>query len=161
VVGYLDYKSRPREYIVARFNEAAAEANLAEEMLRRELYQNAANKAFMALKALTSAIVASELCNLKRDEKRREWYEKVGYAAPTTGLIKIAKDLEALGYKGIEAAVKTALLLHRLAYNGFDPNFVDYLDTDEVVSDIKQVLDFVKTTIQTLSVQVPTRIQQC
>ncbi len=57
--------------------------------------------------------------------------------------------------------MKTALLLHRLAYSGFDPNFVDYLDTDEVVSDIKQVLDFVKTTIQTLSVQVPTRIQQC
>jgi HEPN domain-containing protein len=151
VEGYLDFKSRPKEYVEARIGEARAEAGLAEEMLRRGLYQNAADKAFMALKALVSALVVSRLDALAKDGRRREWYERVGYAAPTTGLVKIAKDLEALGIKGIEATVKTALMLHRYAYNGFDPNFVDYSDVDEVISDIRQVLDFVERAVQQIA----------
>ncbi|MGC9130822.1 MAG: aldehyde ferredoxin oxidoreductase N-terminal domain-containing protein, partial [Pyrobaculum sp.] len=107
VEGYLDLGNRPREFVDARIEEAKAEAKLAEEMLKRELYQNAANKAFMALKALLSALVVLRLDLLTRDAKRGEWYLKVGYAAPTTGLIRIAKDLEALGVAGVEPVVKT------------------------------------------------------
>jgi HEPN domain-containing protein len=147
---YLDFKNRPKEYVKARIEEARAEAKSAEEMLKRQLYQNAANKAFMALKALLSALVVSRLDLLTRDAKRREWYLEVGYAAPTTGLIRIAKDLEALGVAGVEPVVKTALMLHRFAYNGFDPNFVDYSDLEEVVSDVKQVLEYVEKILRQL-----------
>ncbi|AFA38811.1 Archaeal PaREP1/PaREP8 family [Pyrobaculum oguniense TE7] len=49
-----------------------------------------------------------------------------GLRRPGKGLLKIAKDLEALGFKGVEHAARIALGLHRFAHNGFDPNFVDY-----------------------------------
>ena len=143
--GYLDFKTRPREYAKARLMEALTEAKLAEEMLSRELYQNAANKAFTALKALLSALVVLEAIEKIRDEKRREWYMKVGYAAPTTGMLKIAKDLESLGYSGVELATRTALMLRRLAYNGLDPNFVDYADLEEVEADVRQLVDYVRS----------------
>ena len=149
--GYLDFKNKPREYVEARLREAEVEAALAEEMLRRELYQNAANKAYMALKALISALVVQRLDELARDERKREWYERVGYAAPTTGLLRIARDLEALGLKDLEYVTRIALSLHRFAYNGFDPNFVDYTDVDEVESDIRRVVGFVKEALRALS----------
>lgn len=142
--GYLDFKTRPREYAKARLMEALTEAKLAEEMLNRELYQNAANKAFMALKALLSALVVLEVIEKIRDEKRREWYTRVGYAAPTTGMLKIAKDLESLGYSGVELATRTVLTLRRFAYNGLDPNFVDYADLEEVEADVRQLVDYVR-----------------
>ncbi|MEZ0318909.1 MAG: PaREP1 family protein [Pyrobaculum sp.] len=141
--GYLDFKTRPREYAKARLMEALTEAKLAEEMLNRELYQNAANKAFMALKALLSALAVLEVIE-KTDEKRREWYVKVGYAAPTTGMLKIAKDLEAFGYAGVELATRTALMLHRFAYNGLDPDFVDYSDLEEVETDVRRLIEYVR-----------------
>ena len=144
VEGYLDFRNKPKEYVKARIREAEVEAELAEEMLKRGLYQNTANKAFMAFKALASALVVLRLDDLARDEKRREWYMKLGNAAPTTGLLKIAKDLEALGFKGVEHAARIALGLHRFAYNGFDPNFVDYTDVEDVESDIKKLLSFVR-----------------
>lgn len=144
VEGYLDFRNRPKEYIKARIREAEVEAELAEEVLKRGLYQNAANKAFMAFKALASALVVLRLDDLARDEKRREWYMKVGYAAPTTGLLKIAKDLEALGFKGVEHAARIALGLHRFAYIGFDPNFVEYTDIEDVESDVEKLLGFVR-----------------
>jgi len=142
--GFLDFKTNPTEYLRARLREAMVEADLAEEMLRRGLFQNAANKAFMALKALLSALVVKELSRLPVDERRREWYMRVGYSAPTTGIIRIARDLEALGYSGVELMARIALMLHRFAYNGFDPNFVDYVDEEEVAQDIARVISFVR-----------------
>ena len=57
--GHLDAKSR--EYVAAHVLEAAVEAELAEEMLKRGLYQNAADRAFMAFKALANALVVLRL----------------------------------------------------------------------------------------------------
>ncbi len=68
----------------------------------------------------------------------------MGYSATTTGLIGISKDLKKLGID-VEAVVKTALLLHRFSYNGFDPNLVDYRDTDEVKDDIIEVVSWALT----------------
>ncbi len=45
----------------------------------------------------------------------------------------------------VEAVVKTALLLHRFSYNGFDPNLVDYRDPDEVKDDIIEVVSWALT----------------
>ncbi|MGC9105462.1 MAG: PaREP1 family protein [Thermoprotei archaeon] len=142
--GFLDYKQRPRDYVYAKVYEALVEANLSLEMLRRGLLQNAASKAFLSVKSLISALVVSNFAKLieKKPEKEKVWYETIGYSAPTTGLIGVAKDLKELGFE-VETAVKTALLLHKFSYNGFDPNFVDYRDEREVREDVLEVLEWV------------------
>jgi hypothetical protein len=144
VEGFLDYKQRPRDYVYAKVYEALVEANLSLEMLRRGLLQNAASKAFLSVKSLMSALVVSNFAKLieKKPEKERVWYETAGYSAPTTGLIGVAKDLKELGFE-VETAVKTALLLHKFSYNGYDPNFVDYRDEREVREDVLEVLEWV------------------
>ncbi len=65
--------------------------------------------------------------------------------------MRIARDLEALGLKGVEYVTRIALSLHRFAYNGFDPNFVEYIDVEEVESDVRRVVGFVKEAPRTLS----------
>jgi hypothetical protein len=38
--------------------------------------------------------------------------------------------------------IRIALTLHKFSYNGFDPNFVDYRNSEEVISDIKEVIEW-------------------
>ena len=52
-------------------------------------------------------------------DRDRFWYENVGYSAPTTGLIRIARDLRRIGVD-VENVVRIALSLHRFSYNDFD-----------------------------------------
>ncbi|BCU70012.1 PaREP1 family protein [Stygiolobus caldivivus] len=143
----IDYKSDPRAYVYVKMLEALNEAKLSLEMLKRGMLTNASAKAFMAVKAIVSALVVKNLDKVlqSKPEKEKEWYERVGYSAPTTGLIGISYDLEKLGYD-VQLAVKTALLLHSFSYNGFDPNFVNYRDRREVERDIVTVIQFIKSS---------------
>jgi len=141
--GYLDYKSDSKGYIYAKLYDCLVEGKLALEMTRKGLLQNASSKAFLSVKSAVSALVVknlNEIIKLK-DEREKYWYENVGHSAPTTGLIGISKDLKSLGIDA-ENVVRIALTLHRFSYNGFDPNFVDYRNSEEVVSDIKEVVEW-------------------
>ncbi|MCG2907503.1 MAG: PaREP1 family protein [Sulfolobales archaeon] len=141
--GFLDYKSDSKGYIYAKLYDCLVEGRLALEMMRKGLLQNASSKAFLSVKSAVSALVVknlNEIVKLK-DEREKYWYENVGYSAPTTGLIGISKDLKSLGIDA-ENVVRIALTLRRFSYNGFDPNFVDYRNPEEVVSDIKEVTEW-------------------
>ena len=117
----LDYKKDPRSYVRAKVLEGLIEGRLALEMLRKGFLTNSASKAFISVKAIVSALVVKNLDRIIKDkpEKERGWYEKVGYSAPTTGLIGISYDLERLGYD-VGLIVRIALTLHAFSYNGFD-----------------------------------------
>ncbi|MGC9178894.1 MAG: PaREP1 family protein [Vulcanisaeta sp.] len=145
-VGYLDYRKDPRTYVYAKVLDGLVEAKLALEMLIRGLIQNASAKAFMSIKSIVSALIVKNLGKIIEglDERRRTWYEDVGYSAPTTGLIGISRDLKRLDID-TEVIVRTVLSLHRFSYNGFDPNLVDYRDLDEVKGDIIEVINWVLT----------------
>jgi len=129
----LDYKADPRSYVYVKVMETLTEGKLALEMLKKGMITNASSKAFITVKAMVSALVIKNFDKIvqSKSEKEKDWYERVGYSAPTTGLIGISYDLEKLGYD-VQLIVKTALLLHSFSYNGFDPNFVNYKDKGEV-----------------------------
>jgi hypothetical protein len=139
----------PKSYIYVKVMEGLMESKLALEMLRKGMITNASSKAFIAVKAIISALVVKNFDNIlkSKSEKEKDWYERVGYSAPTTGLIGISYDLAKLGYD-VQLIVKTALLLHSFSYNGFDPNFVNYKDKDEVEKDIIMVIEFIKNKVK-------------
>ena len=141
--GYLDYKGNPRAYVYAKVLDGLTEAKLALEILSRGLLQNAAAKAFMSVKSILSALIVSNFGKLVEVvDGRRIWYERVGYSAPTTGLIGISRDLGRIGID-VDKVVRIALSLHRFSCNGLDPNLVDYGDLDEVRDDIIEVVRWV------------------
>ena len=129
-----------RDYVEFRLEEALAELNLAVELLKRGYSRNAAQKAFMAWKALASALVSLNLDRMPRDEEEREWYHKVGFLAPTTGLNGIARRLEELGYNEVVGINSLALKLHRYAYNGLYRGASDYADREDAVEDLKVLI---------------------
>ncbi len=145
----LDYKKDPRSYVHAKAMEGLIEGMLALEMLRRGFLTNAASKAFISVKAIVSALVVKNLDRIIKDkpEKERGWYEKVGYSAPTTGLIGISYDLEKLGYD-VGLIVRIALTLHAFSYNGFDPDLVNYRNEEEVEKDIMNVIQFLTNNVK-------------
>lgn len=145
----LDYKTDPKSYIYVKVMEGLMESKLALEMLRKGMITNASSKAFIAVKAIISALVVKNFDNIlkSKSEKEKDWYERVGYSAPTTGLIGISYDLAKLGYD-VQLIVKTALLLHSFSYNGFDTSFVNYKDKDEVEKDIIMVIEFIKNKVK-------------
>ena len=141
--GYLDYKSDSKGYIYGKLYDCLVEGKLALEMTQKGLLQNASSKAFSSVKSAVGALVVknlNEIIKLK-DEREKYWYENVGYSAPKTGLIGISKDLKSSGID-VENVVRIALTLRRFSYSGFDPNFVDYRNPEEVVSDIKEVVEW-------------------
>ncbi|ADB88379.1 PaREP1 family protein [Saccharolobus islandicus] len=145
----LDYKADPRSYVYVKVMETLTEGKLALEMLKKGMITNASSKAFITVKAMVSALVIKNFDKIvqSKSEKEKDLYERVGYSAPTTGLIGISYDLEKLGYD-VQLIVKTALLLHSFSYNGFDPNFVNYKDKGEVERDILTVVEFIKRNIK-------------
>jgi Archaeal PaREP1/PaREP8 family. len=141
--GYSDYKSDSKGYIYAKLYDCLVEGRLALEMMQKGLLQNASSKAFLSVKSAVSALVVknlNEIVKLK-NEKEKYWCENVGCSAPTTGLIGISKDLKNLVVDAVNI-VRIALTLHRFSYNGFDLNFVEYRNPEEVVSDIKEVIEW-------------------
>jgi len=145
----LDYKKDPRSYVRAKVLEGLIEGRLALEMLRKGFLTNSASKAFISVKAIISALVVKNLDRIIKDkpEKERGWYEKVGYSAPTTGLIGISYDLERLGYN-VGLIVRIALTLHAFSYNGFDPNLVNYRNEEEVEKDIMSIIQFLTNNVK-------------
>jgi hypothetical protein len=141
--GFLDYKRDSKGYIYAELYDCLVEGRSALEMMQKGLLQDASSKAFLSVKSAVSALVVKNLNEIvkSKDEREKYWYENVGYSAPTTGLIGISKVLKSLGID-VENVVRIALTLHRFSYNGLDPNFVDYRNPEEVVSDIKEVIEW-------------------
>ena len=129
-----------QSYINFKLEEAIVELNLAIELLKRGYSRNASQKAFMAWKALLSALVSANLGKMPRDEKEKEWYYKIGFLAPTTGLNGIARRLEELGYKDVVGINSLALKLHRYAYNGLYRGASDYADREDAIEDLKVLI---------------------
>jgi hypothetical protein len=131
--GYLDYKSNSKGYIYAKLYDSLVEGKQALEMLQKGLLQNASSKAFLSVKSAVSALVVKNLNEIIKLKNEKYWYENVGYSAPTKGLIGISKDLKNIGINA-ENVIRIALSLHKFSYNGFDPNFVDYRNSEELTS---------------------------
>ena len=101
------------------------------------------------MKEIISALIVKNFDRILQDksEKEKEWYQRIGYSAPTTGIIGISYELEKLGYN-ISLAVRTALPLHSFSYNVFDPNLVNYRDEEEIKKDIIYIIDFIGSNIK-------------
>ena len=108
-----DYKENPKSYIHMKVMESLVESRLTLEMLKRELLTNASSKAFISLKSFISALIVKDFDKIiqNKPEKEKEWYERIGYSVPTTGLIGVSYDLEKLGYN-VSLVVRIALSLH-------------------------------------------------
>ncbi|BFI73903.1 PaREP1 family protein [Sulfurisphaera ohwakuensis] len=134
-------------YIKVRLIECLQEVELSLLMLKEGFSRNSAGKVFMAWKAFISALVVLNLDRIYRDEKKKEWYFKTGFLAPTTGLKGISQRLEDLGYNVVDLT-STALALHRYAYNGVYKGASDYSDRTEAINDIlhliKEILRLLK-----------------
>ena len=82
----------PKKYSELRLLEAVEELYLGVKMLKEGYSRNAANKLFLSWKALLSSLVASNFDKVVGKKLREgkveeaEWYRRVGYTAPTTGL---------------------------------------------------------------------------
>ncbi|MEM1627395.1 MAG: PaREP1 family protein [Sulfolobaceae archaeon] len=139
-----------QDYINFRLEEAIVELNLAIELLKRGYSRNASQKAFMAWKAIVSALVSINLSKMPKDEKEKEWYIKVGFLAPTTGLNGIARRLEEIGYSGIVGINSLALKLHRYAYNGTYRGASDYADRKDAIEDLKFLIKKIAETMMIL-----------
>ncbi len=126
-----------KNYVNFRLEEAVIELNLAIELLERGGYsRNASQKAFMAWKAIVSAIVSLNMDRMPKNDREREWYRKAGFLAPTTGLNVIARRLEELGYREAVGINSLALKLHRYAYNGLYHGASDYIDRKDAIEDL-------------------------
>ena len=125
-----------QNYVNFRLEEAIVELNLALELLERGYSRNASQKAFMAWKAIVSALVAINLDRMPRNEEERGWYRKIGFLAPTTGLNRIARRLEELGYREAVGINSLALKLHRYAYNELYKDASDYYDRRDAIEDL-------------------------
>lgn len=145
----LDYKKDLKNYVYAKILEGLIEAKLSIEMLKKGLLTDAASKAFLAVKAVVSGLVVKNLDKIIQDkaEKEVEWYKRIGYSAPTRGIIGISYDLEKIGYN-VSFPVRVILELHSFSYNGFDQNLVSYRNEEEVRKDIMTVIDFLSKNIR-------------
>lgn len=135
-----------KSYIRARVMEVIDELSLSIMMLEAGATRNAAGKAFVAVKALISAMVLinlDRLLALKREEKEKKWYEKKAYTVPTKSIKGISLDLFELGYREIGTIADKALNLHDYQYNGLDPDFSPYKKREEAVRDIVVLIDAV------------------
>ena len=131
----------PKKYSELRLLEAIEELYLGVKMLKEGYSRNAANKLFLSWKALLSSLVTSNFDKVVGKKLREgkveeaEWYRKVGYSAPTTGLVGISKDLEELGYNGLIALTTAMLGVHK--YNGLDPDMGPFPSRREALTAIR------------------------
>ena len=125
-------------YIKIRVTESLQEITLALKMLREGFTRNAAHRAFIAWKALISALTVMNLDRLPRDKEEKEWYHRVGYKAPKAALRWLADRLEDIGYQDYKLThiTSTALALLRYAYHGLNEDESDYISKEDVMSSI-------------------------
>ena len=125
-------------YIKIRVIESLQEIALAMKMLREGFSRNAAQKVFMAWKAMISALTAMNLDRLPRNEDERKWYYKSGYLVPTKSLKGISARLEELGYSGYGLSQRStvALALHNYAYNDLLDGAGVYPSREDAVNDV-------------------------
>ena len=128
-----------RDYVEFRLEEAIAELNLAVELLKRGYSRNAAQKAFMAWKAVASALVSLNLDKMPRDEKEREWIEKRTHTVPTHSMYAVARILKGVGVD-ITDLTTYAIDLHDYQYNGFELGFSKYSRREDVLADLLRVV---------------------
>lgn len=128
-------------YVKIRVTESLQEITLALKMLREGFTRNAAQRAFIAWKAMVSALTVMNLDRLPRDEEERKWYHRVGYKAPKAGLRWLADRLEDIGYQDYKLThiTSTALALHRYAYHGLAEGESDYISKEDVMSSIMRL----------------------
>ena len=128
-------------YIKIRVAESLQDITLALKMYREGFTRNAAQRAFMAWKAMISALTVMNLDKLPRNEEERKWYHRVGYKAPKAGLRWLADRLEDIGYQDYKLThiTSTALALHRYAYHGLAEGESDYISKEDVMSSIMRL----------------------
>ena len=132
-------------YASARALEAIVEARLALRFLREGFTRNAAGKAFLAWRALTAALLA--LCldeirpSLNSDEER--WLRTTGLLRVPTSKIKRLSELLETCIPDYSFYTSTALELHDYEYHGPDP--------DMAVSKYRDRLEAARDTVRLLS----------
>ena len=136
-VNALVAKPTPR-YAKLRLLEAFGELALAARLLEAGPVRTAANKAFLAVKALVSSLLVYNMEKLDLDKKTSARLRAREYTAPTTGLRKYSQWLLAAGID-VEDLVNLGLLLHMFAYNGLDPGgeLSPYGDVEAAARDLK------------------------
>ncbi|BCU69851.1 PaREP1 family protein [Stygiolobus caldivivus] len=136
----------PDKYSGLRLLESLQELYLSIEMLKEGYSRNSASKLFLSWKALLSSIVVSnfnKIIEKKRKEGKEEeikWYLRIGYSAPTTGLVGISKGLEDLGFKGLVTLTTAMLGVYRYAYNGLDEDISPFHTRDEAMTSMKELM---------------------
>jgi len=146
IIKFPNVKDR-KGYARNRVLESLFEVRLSIKMLKDGYSRNSANKIFLAWKAFISALVTLNLDKLGKDEKQKEWYNKIGFCAPTTGIKGITQELEDLGYKDLSNVTSTALLLHSYAYNGIYKGITNYSSKEEAIRDIIKLTKFILDNI--------------
>lgn len=68
----LDYKIDPKSYVYVKVMEGLMESKLALEMLRKGMITNASSKAFIAVKAIISALVVKNFDNILKSKSEKE-----------------------------------------------------------------------------------------
>ena len=85
----------------------------------------------------------NKIIERKRREGREDevkWYLRIGYTAPTTGLVGVSRDLENLGYRGIVNLTTAMLGVHRYAHNGLDRDVSPFSSRREAIIALKGLM---------------------
>ncbi|BDC17579.1 PaREP1 family protein [Acidianus sp. HS-5] len=134
----------PEKYSRLRLLEALQELYLSIEMLKNGYSRNSASKLFLSWKTLLSSIVVANFNKIMEMKKGKEeeikLYMRIGYSAPTTGLVGISRDLEDLGFKGLVNLTTAMLGIHKYAYNGLDKDISPFHSRSEAIISIKELI---------------------
>ncbi|MFP3193943.1 MAG: PaREP1 family protein [Caldivirga sp.] len=151
------FTREPEKYSRLRLLEALQELYLSIMMLKEGYSRNSAGKLFLSWKALLSSLVVSnfnKIIERKRREGREDevkWYLRIGYTAPTTGLVGVSRDLEDLGYRGIVNLTTAMLGVHRYAYNGLDRDVSPFGSRREAIISLKELMKSELEIIESLN----------
>jgi hypothetical protein len=140
------FTREPEKYSRLRLLEALQELYLSIEMLKEGYTRNSASKLFLSWKALMSSLVVSNFNKIIEKKKKEgkeddiKWYLRIGYSAPTTGLMGIARDLEDLGFKGLVNLTTAMLGIHKYAYNGLDEDISPFHSRKDAIIALKELI---------------------
>jgi hypothetical protein len=140
------FTREPEKYSRLRLLESLQELYLSIEMLKEGYTRNSASKLFLSWKALMSSLVVSNFNKIIEKKKKEgkeddiKWYLRIGYSAPTTGLMGIARDLEDLGFKGLVTLTTAMLGIHKYAYNGLDEDISPFHSRKDAIIALKELI---------------------
>ncbi|WP_243679112.1 PaREP1 family protein [Vulcanisaeta distributa] len=138
----------------------AVKTELAEEFLKRDLYRNAAGKAFQAWKAYLSYLALGSrdlLINVFKGRKRLRNGKVVDYVdlviavMPTTLMKAVAQTLATRhGGEDIAYYTELAIDLHEYQYNGPDPLGVlsRYVNDEMARVDIEKLIKYLRERVK-------------